>query len=544
MIRSGQNLAFVAVLFAVASAKADEAPPKAADLVREVRASESWIEHVNSFQLTADISWHKTLEQITRQKAELAKQFPATQPTEETFPELRADMSEHLELAFDKSRLFKRMTSTNGSRLLDEGIWDGRQAYMHEKYTNQELYALDKVPFERIGQFFLLDLSWPRGGDYNFWWIKDHPGEDFYGPADEFRVTGRENYRGIDCWKLECDWYQHTWYVGVADHRLYCVHDDVYHSEQQPKVDQFRLDIAKEAGHPVKNQEAYDTWYESLSAEQKHQVDASFWKKLRTISVPYFDLWSSNYREVAPGDWLPMTQGCHSYTEDGQSTTGECSIHITDVKVNQPLPDSLFHMEFTEGIEVNDWGHQPPLQYKYKKHFTADEWNAILAKGAENAKAINAYEHAGDDLIGKPAIPFPSSGKWLNSQPLTLSDLKGKVVILDFFSESCGPCRNDLPTLADLYKNAKSNSLTIIGIHTAGSEQAKIDALIKLFNLQYPIYVDSFNANQTGWGKLVDAYKVQGIPQAFLIGPDGRIAAHGPLAKVLGAANGMVGEKQ
>ncbi len=512
----------------------DVSQPNAADLVREVRKGESWIDGVDSLHLKLDRRWHRTPEGIDARKAELRKKFPGTQPTTKQFPDLVAGSGDTIEIAFDKSRLYL-CEQGGSSEIVNQRIWDGKQAYIHEKYVSgQEDFALDSAPEKFIGRFFLSDMMWPRAGTHQFWWVPQNAreSEEFAGRPEDFHITGRENFRGADCWRLECDSYLRTWHVGVADHRLYGSNEDVLRKGVNPQVEELYIQIAKDLGKDVHNAKEYDAWYRTLAEDQKRAADAKYWKGVKPLSRHYFDQFLANYREVAPGCWLPMTQAYTQRSDDGNTIYGETELKVTEATVNQPLPDAMFHMEFVEGVEVNDWGHQPPLFYKYKKHFEPDEWQAILDKANESAKANNAYEHAGDALVGKPAPRFPD-GTWLNSKPMKLADLKGKVVILDFFAEWCAPCRNDLPTLAELNKNAKDNGLTIIGIHTPGSEQKNIDKLIKQFELNYPIFIDVPEKAASSFGQLMNAYRIQGIPQTFVIDQNGVVAGHGTLGQSL-----------
>ena len=113
-------------------------------------------------------------------------------------------------------------------------------------------------------------------------------------------------------------------------------------------------------------------------------------------------------------------------------------------------------------------------------------WNqAKLRKEQEQAR-----QRAIQALIGQPAPEFPQAATWLNSKPLTWASLRGKVVILDFWAEWCGPCRNDMPRLRDLNDAREANGLTVIGVHPPGSPPEAIKKVIDEFHLDYPTCVD------------------------------------------------------
>src|SRR3990167_7742555 len=102
------------------------------------------------------------------------------------------------------------------------------------------------------------------------------------------------------------------------------------------------------------------------------------------------------------------------------------------------------------------------------------------------------------DLIEPKGVKAPEiipGGVWFNSEPLTLEKLRGKVVIIDFWTYSCINCQRTLPYLRDWNKKYKDKGLVIIGVHAPEfefekSEKNVADA-IKDFKLTYPIVQDN-----------------------------------------------------
>lgn len=175
---------------------------------------------------------------------------------------------------------------------------------------------------------------------------------------------------------------------------------------------------------------------------------------------------------------------------------------------------------------------------------TPAEWNTILRQAEQNKHFLDQREAAGNALIGKPAPSFPEAAdQWLNSKPLKWADLKGKPVILDFWAEWCGPCRNDLPQAEKIFEDSPKSGIAIVGVHPPGSEMPAIQKVMKQFQMQYPICIDSPppEGSQT-WGLLYHQYGVMGIPESFLVDPEGKIVAHGSLGQMLAKARELVGE--
>lgn len=126
------------------------------------------------------------------------------------------------------------------------------------------------------------------------------------------------------------------------------------------------------------------------------------------------------------------------------------------------------------------------------------------------------------DVISKgPVAPeLTLGGAWLNSEPLTLEKLKGKVVLIDFWTYSCINCQRTLPYLRTWWEKYKDKGLVIIGVHSPEFEFEKniknVEAATKDFSLTYPIMQDNDFAT---WR----AYDNHYWPAKYLIDKDGYI---------------------
>lgn len=121
---------------------------------------------------------------------------------------------------------------------------------------------------------------------------------------------------------------------------------------------------------------------------------------------------------------------------------------------------------------------------------------------------------------GPKAPEIIPGGVWLNSAPLTLAQLKGKVVLIDFWTYSCINCQRTFPYLRDWYAKYKDKGLVIIGVHAPEFEFEKseknVAQAIKDFNLTYPIVQDN---NFATWR----AYNNQYWPAKYILDKDGVI---------------------
>ncbi|HWB22975.1 MAG TPA: cytochrome c biogenesis protein DipZ [Gaiellaceae bacterium] len=119
-----------------------------------------------------------------------------------------------------------------------------------------------------------------------------------------------------------------------------------------------------------------------------------------------------------------------------------------------------------------------------------------------------------------PAPEITGTEDWFNSKPLKLSQLRGKVVLIDFWTYSCINCLRTLPHLKAWYDTYHSKGLEIIGIHTPEFAfehvASNVKAAVKRLGIPYPVAQDN---NYATW----DAYSNQYWPAEYLIDKNGRI---------------------
>ena len=105
-------------------------------------------------------------------------------------------------------------------------------------------------------------------------------------------------------------------------------------------------------------------------------------------------------------------------------------------------------------------------------------------------------------LAGTLNDPFPAAEfhhnetqDWINSEPLVLDDLKGKVVLLDFWTFDCWNCYHSFPWMNNLEKRYQDKGLQVIGVHTPEFSHEKIrsniEEKVKEFELHHPIMIDN-----------------------------------------------------
>jgi thiol-disulfide isomerase/thioredoxin len=139
-------------------------------------------------------------------------------------------------------------------------------------------------------------------------------------------------------------------------------------------------------------------------------------------------------------------------------------------------------------------------------HFTPPE-------GAKEVADFTAPGISKPDLTGKPAPKF--SIQSLDGKTQDLAELRGKVVLLDFWTTWCGPCRKEMPDLDKLHQEYRDSGLVLIGLNVA-EDRETVEKYLKTSAVSYTIAL-------TGNTDVVFTYQVSAFPTHVLIGRDGTI---------------------
>jgi len=118
------------------------------------------------------------------------------------------------------------------------------------------------------------------------------------------------------------------------------------------------------------------------------------------------------------------------------------------------------------------------------------------------------------------APEFTGINKWLNSDALTMEGLKGKVVLIDFWTYSCINCVRTLPHVTDWYEKYKDKGLVIVGVHTPEfafeKETKNVETALKRYDITYPVAMDN---DYKTW----QAYSNRYWPAEYLVDQSGKI---------------------
>jgi thiol-disulfide isomerase/thioredoxin len=123
---------------------------------------------------------------------------------------------------------------------------------------------------------------------------------------------------------------------------------------------------------------------------------------------------------------------------------------------------------------------------------------------APNASGLGSGSAAGGLPVGPAAPNFTGVDHWLNSSPLTMAGLRGKVVLVDFWTYSCINCIRTLPYVEGWYQKYAAEGLVIVGVHTPEfafeHDTGNVAAAIARFGITYPVAQDNEYATWTAFG--------------------------------------------
>ena len=104
----------------------------------------------------------------------------------------------------------------------------------------------------------------------------------------------------------------------------------------------------------------------------------------------------------------------------------------------------------------------------------------------------------------------------INPSDLTLEELRGKVVLLNFWATWCVPCRREMTDLQNVFEQNGARRVIVLSISDESAD--KVQAFMEQLGLSYPVLLDP-------GGKIHALYQIDGIPRSFVFDRDGNLVA-------------------
>jgi thiol-disulfide isomerase/thioredoxin len=135
-----------------------------------------------------------------------------------------------------------------------------------------------------------------------------------------------------------------------------------------------------------------------------------------------------------------------------------------------------------------------------------------------------AFEELGIPVVDRPIPMFDFSTTLVNGDTISLTDLTGKVIFLNFWATWCGPCRMEMPSMEALYRRFKYEGFEILAVDVR-ENQKDVSAFLNELGLSFPAALDTK-------GDIASIYAIDAFPTTYIIDRNGRI-----ITRLVGAIN-------
>lgn len=195
-------------------------------------------------------------------------------------------------------------------------------------------------------------------------------------------------------------------------------------------------------------------------------------------------------------------------------------------KYQQTVTDSQGKFRFEQLVKEPITLHLQDSKGRYApnaKRAQAGDKDVVMVKlppASESKEAQNVndpkMEARRQALIGKPA-PEWKTAAWVNTKANLPDELRNKIVLIDFWATSCGPCVANLPAVQKVHEEYAARGVVVVGLHGAEPNKKMVEDFVKARKLTYPIAIDADEPQKMTHGLMMSDYGIEGIPTVAVV---------------------------
>ena len=241
----------------------------------------------------------------------------------------------------------------------------------------------------------------------------------------------------------------------------------------------------------------------------------TFWKKLKEYNL------NDSKIQVQLSD-STISDSLKQFIENQQLQNNADAKDYVDAfidTVSSPVLGVFLTINIYRDVQ-NEWNRYVKMSNKLDGKFT----NIPMVKQfADNVKAANTQTNSTSENNGLATGNSAPDIELMNPEGkiISLSSLKGKYVLVDFWASWCGPCRHENPNVVAAYNQFKDKGFTVYSV-SLDDDKTKWKNAIETDKLEWPYHVSELK----GWqSNICKTYNIDAIPNNFLLDKDGKIVA-------------------
>jgi peroxiredoxin len=216
-------------------------------------------------------------------------------------------------------------------------------------------------------------------------------------------------------------------------------------------------------------------------------------------------------------------------------------VTIASVELLDKIPADAFVVGAPAGTNIIDYRGM-----SRDRQFDRRPPSSVISADTPDVVAYRNRIAPAAEPVLKPGDKAPDLNvvTWLDSAGKTeRPDLAGKIVVIDFWGISCGPCVAALHEVNAAAKHFADSQIIVIGLHDSSGKLDSVSEFAKKRGLIFPIAIDNPDPAQRSFGATCSAFGVDGIPSCVVIDGNGHVAYIGQFDRAIEAANQLVIKK-